>query len=695
VEVAEVWDLGTGRRRVRLPHPHVVTAVAFGPDGQHLATGTQSGSARVWDWASSSLLAEAMHPDGVNHLRFTPDGQTVVSASRPYLVSSRDQTVQIWSARDGREQGRVIHGGAVQAIAVDTSGGRVASASADGSVRWFGLDGVESARLVADGGATALAFSRDGTTLMAGTRDQILLVPTRGGFRPSAVPIGSTAAHIDVAASGDRLVAEVAQGQTPSLAVRSRRDGAEAYRLTDAAGIVLAAFSPDGQWLATTGHLGHLALRRAADGQVVHVMTQGSELHTLAFTPDGRDLVTAGSDGVIKVWQVDTGVERLQLKAVGAPHAMAAAGDHIVAISDDGKLQCWDRLGGALLARVDLPATNASLALRADGRRVSVNAGGPLVVELSLPEAQTTAQRTHESNVSAMRYLPDGRLVTGTWDGRLRIWQRDGARVDAEAQHDDGIQDLAHDAEGRFLVTGSGDRTARVWRVAGLQEVARMPHPLAVAAVAFDPDGHRVWTASGATLDPAHALRAWRWRLEDLVEEACRRLPRNLRLDEWRRHLPDEPYRSTCPGLPAHVTVLADQLAQAQTAAQAGEAGQARRRYLTLSHAATETDSAEIANQICWLGSLDGEARAVLPVCDRATALAPGELQALDSRGLARALAGNQAGAVVDFETVVAGAARAGWSAEAVAKRRRWLETLGAGGNPFDAETIAALKRGE
>jgi len=44
--------------------------------------------------------------------------------------------------------------------------------------------------------------------------------------------------------------------------------------------------------------------------------------------------------------------------------------------------------------------------------------------------------------------------------------------------------------------------------------------------------------------------RVWLWRPEDLIAEACARLPRNLTREEWQQYIGDEPYRPTCPNLP-------------------------------------------------------------------------------------------------------------------------------------------------
>ncbi len=99
--------------------------------------------------------------------------------------------------------------------------------------------------------------------------------------------------------------------------------------------------------------------------------------------------------------------------------------------------------------------------------------------------------------------------------------------------------------DGKFVVTASGDETVRVWEAASGQKVARMAHEDEVRAVAFSPDGK--WLATGSVDNTARVWLVWP---EDLIAEACARLPRNLTPEEWERYLGDEPYRKTCPELP-------------------------------------------------------------------------------------------------------------------------------------------------
>jgi TIR domain-containing protein/WD40 domain-containing protein len=45
---ARVWEVASGRERLRVTHDRSVEAVAFSPDGSLLATASDDGSARVW-----------------------------------------------------------------------------------------------------------------------------------------------------------------------------------------------------------------------------------------------------------------------------------------------------------------------------------------------------------------------------------------------------------------------------------------------------------------------------------------------------------------------------------------------------------------------------------------------------------------------------------------------------------------------
>jgi WD40 repeat protein len=107
------------------------------------------------------------------------------------------------------------------------------------------------------------------------------------------------------------------------------------------------------------------------------------------------------------------------------------------------------------------------------------------------------------------------------------------------------VRALQFSPDARYAATGSADQTARVWDVATGRELARMSFDFGVFDVSFNHRGDRL-AVSG--LGPDVFIESW--RPEDLLNDAAKRTPRNLTLDEWQQYLPDEPCRPTFATLP-------------------------------------------------------------------------------------------------------------------------------------------------
>jgi WD40 repeat protein len=187
---------------IALASPGAVTALAFSPDGTHLASAHGDGSTQLWDARTGRELARAPDTepleqpddhDGHASLAFAPDGERLLAA-RPaghtLVLDAHDL------APTGRLEGRLVgpidrsraaaamvdgsvlvhdlargtaaklasHRFAVLAAAFSPDGARLATASIDGSVRiWDLATGATIVTIRAQnlGPATALAFAGD------------------------------------------------------------------------------------------------------------------------------------------------------------------------------------------------------------------------------------------------------------------------------------------------------------------------------------------------------------------------------------------------------------------------------------------------------------------------------------------------------------------------------------------------------
>jgi WD40 repeat protein len=127
------------------------------------------------------------------------------------------------------------------------------------------------------------------------------------------------------------------------------------------------------------------------------------------------------------------------------------------------------------------------------------------------------------------------------------LWDLERRRELARLVHSTSGAEIAFSAEGRYLATTDGP-LVRVWRTDGA-EVARVEHLSRVSNVAFSPRGDLLSFAR-VTPNGDNAIHFLPWRAEQLVNETCQRLTRNLDEAEWREYVGAEKYRKTCPNLP-------------------------------------------------------------------------------------------------------------------------------------------------
>ncbi len=240
-------------------------SVAFSPDGQRLAGGSDDGSISIWNQSNGQLVQTlAGHQDRVWSVAFSPDGRTLAS-------SSGDTTIKLWNLSNNKLVRTLPgHDDTVWTIAFNPRNQTLISGGGDGRINLWNLQNGTCIRSLGGdlGTVRAIALSPDGQTLVGGSQSGLIkvwqlhsgkLVRTLTGHsdRIIALAITPDGKHL-VSGSSDR-----------SLRIWELGSGKMTHKFTDPQGWFNAvALSPDGQLLVSgTGKL--LQIRQFATGELV------------------------------------------------------------------------------------------------------------------------------------------------------------------------------------------------------------------------------------------------------------------------------------------------------------------------------------------------------------------------------------------------------------------------------------------
>lgn len=252
-KTAKLWS-AEGQLIHVFRRPAPITSAKFSPDGKKIGLGLANGQAEVWSETGDSL-SSFHHRSQVNCVAFSPDG-------KKFLTASSDSSARLWSL-DGKLQTSFPHGDQVISAAFESNGAKVLTASFDRTARLWTSKGSMEAIFQHDDRVYCAQFSPDGKRILTASRDK-----TAKLWSPN------------------RDLLAILPCESP---------------------VIVAIFHPHNDQIFTVAE-DHRARLWTANGDSIGGSYCRYKIYSAAFSPDGKTILIASSDRQAKIWLTPEGI---------------------------------------------------------------------------------------------------------------------------------------------------------------------------------------------------------------------------------------------------------------------------------------------------------------------------------------------------------------------------------------------------
>ncbi|MHC5673553.1 nSTAND1 domain-containing NTPase [Nostoc sp.] len=431
-KTVKLWTLEGKLIKTLQGHSDEVLSVNFSPDGTNLASASKDKTVKLWNIAGELLDTFEGHSDEVLDVRFSPDGKLIASASA-------DDTVKLWNisgdSRIGKNQSPVNdsplytfsgHGGKASEVSFSPDGRSLASASADGTIKLWHLEGI-----LPHFPGNTISISPNSKTIAVGNQQGIVTIRNRNGnLLQSFQAHNGEIIKVIFNPRGKSLVSVGKDNQIKlwdlSGNLLKSWQGYEIINNSQFDPIADASFSHDGQILATMGRIDKQVKLWNLEGILLKSWrTHDNLLTSIKFSPDGKTLATAG-DKTVKLWNIQGSL--LQTLSGHQDNIAAISfspdGKLVATASVDNTVKLWQSDTGKLLRSLKHDESVYSVSF-SPNNQVLVSASGDKINLWSLDGKLLNSFKGNSDIISEINFSPDGNIIASVGVNHIVIWNLD------------------------------------------------------------------------------------------------------------------------------------------------------------------------------------------------------------------------------------------------------------------------------
>ena len=237
---------------------------------------------------------------------------------------------------------------------------------------------------------------------------------------------------------------------------------------------------------------------------------------SLSFSNTGQYLVSASRDGTLRLWKmdrytklyIDQPIQILKDHQAPVLAVRFSPTDAIFAsCGEDAKVRLWRNDGTPFNTFTGgHHKWITCLCFSSDGERIITGSADRTLVVWNINGTPIKTFKDHDSFIEDIDISPSGRIIASATSGRtVNLWNMEGNLLATFEGHTDKVLGVRFHPSGKSLASVSSDRTVRIWDLKGNLLKTLYGHKGSVHSISFNSNGSTMITGSQDTM-----LKFWR-----------------------------------------------------------------------------------------------------------------------------------------------------------------------------------------
>ncbi|MCG2826111.1 MAG: hypothetical protein L6265_05915, partial [Thermoplasmatales archaeon] len=430
------------------------------------------------------------------------------------------------------------HTARIQCVALSQDNNRLASASADSTVKIWDMDKVVKSFTISMHAALSVDWSSDGNKIATGADDSRLKIwnvstgeilidvkahndgITTLEFSPDGkmIATGAGFSNIEVpgGAGSESLDTTVKLWNSTNGELIRTMEGHED-------GITKVRFSSDGKYLASSSIDTNIKIWDVNNGDCIRTLEgHTGDVNDIRWSDNGKKIVSCSSDYTIKIWDIEKGevIKEFENEMDGTnvivwSVAWLNTEEVIVSGDDRCRLKFWDIENGIIHEMGEHYRDILSVDGSPDGSKIASCAGDSTIRiwDAETSECINILEEHGGYYVYDVSWSPDGKWLASCdgngYDSTVIIWSADGKLYKIFKGHTGDIYEVSWSPDSKKLVSASQDFTLKIWDIGTDLEATLRGHHERVKGCDWSPKGDKI-----VSVDYARTMNTIIWELE-------------------------------------------------------------------------------------------------------------------------------------------------------------------------------------